>query len=285
MLSWLIAKLPAGWIRWIGHLQFTIPIVGPFIGWFGRKVLASQGTIRYGIGKGLKFDAKGGTAGYLFGTAEPHEQDALARHLKPGDVFYDVGANVGFYATLAAHLVGGRGQVYAFEPNPTCSSQVRRNAELNGFAHVEVVEAAVSSSSGRTRLRLGNITGASTIMRGAESEGIEVALTSVDDFVRERSARAPTLVMIDVEGAEIEVLKGMRETIGRHSPIIMCEVHWIGAEFLEYCHEHLVPRGYTVEPLEGEQFPTEPLRFQALLTPRHRAGLGSGDGGAPTPGV
>lgn len=267
MWSAVVARLPAGLIRWAGRLQFRIPILGPALGWFSRRVLATEGVIRHGIGAGLRFDALGGSAGFLFGTSEPPEQAALARLLQSGDVFYDIGANVGFFATLAARLVGSSGRVYAFEPNPVCVVQVKKNAALNGFSQVEVVEAAVSSTSGHTRLRLEHLTGVSTIMEEASSGGLKVVVTSVDDFIRDRRARVPTLVMIDTEGAEIEVLRGMQVTILQHRPVIMCEVHWIGDEFLRYCRDQLIPIGYTVRRLDGGEFPKGPLRFHALLTP------------------
>lgn len=266
ILSFLASRVPPSWIRWVGRLRARFPSLGPVVSWMARDVLAGEGVIRHGVGAGLRFDARRGSGGYLLGTTEPEEQAALARYLKAGDVFYDLGANIGFFAVLAARLVGQSGRVYAFEPNPECTSQVRRNAEINGFTQVEVIEAAVSSKSGRARLHLGDTNLSSMIARGDES-GIEVALTSVDDFVREKSARPPNLVMIDVEGAEIEVLRGMRETIARHRPVIMCEVHWIGADFFAYCAEHLTPAGYNVEPLDGKPFPIEPDRFHALLMP------------------
>lgn len=266
MLNRLISRLPSNWIRWIGRQQFKYPVIGPAIGWVGRKVLASEGVIRHGVGAGLRFDAQGGTAGFLFGTAEPEEQAALKRYLRHGDVFYDIGANVGFFATLAAHLVGSQGKVYAFEPNPACAMRIRKNAELNQFSHVEVVEAAVSSCSGRTSLRLGTITGGSSIMGEKGDRAIDVAQLSIDDF-RTRGSRGPTLVMVDAEGAEIEVLEGMCETIQTCRPVIMCEVHWIGNEFLQYCREHLVPQGYEIRSLTGEEFPTTPARFHVILEP------------------
>lgn len=265
--SYVLARLPAGWIRWLGRLQFR-PVMGPVVRWVGRSVLAKEGVIRHGLGAGLHFDATHGAPGYLFGTSEPDEQAILSEYLKPGNVCYDIGANVGFFATLAARLVGKDGRVYAFEPNPVCAAQARKNAALNGFDHLEVVEAAVSSSSGRVRLHFGETsTMSSSIVWTAAAGDVEVAMVSVDEFVRNSHARGPTLVMIDAEGAEVEVLKGMHDTIRRHRPVILCEVHWINDEFLGYCAERLAPLGYVARPLTGDTFPTRPDRFHALLTP------------------
>jgi FkbM family methyltransferase len=267
ILSRLASRLPPSWIRGIGRLRERVPFTGPVIRWLARDVLAAQGVIRNGVGAGLNFDARHGSFGYLVGTTEPEEQAILAKYLKPGGVFYDLGANIGFFAIIGAKLVGSAGRVYAFEPNPECAAQVKRNAELNGFAHVEVIEAAVSSQSGRTRLHLGSTNLSSSIADNSADDGIDVALISIDDFVRDRSARGPTLVMIDVEGAEIDALRGMADTIARHRPVILCEVHWINADFLKYCAEELTPIGYNVQPLEGDAFPTEPARFHALMIP------------------
>jgi FkbM family methyltransferase len=270
LLSGIVSRLPASWIRWIGSLRQRIPFLGPVIQWLARDVLATEGVIRHGIGAGLRFDARHGSFGYLTGTTEPDEQAALFRYLKPGGVFYDLGANIGFFTTVAGRLVGPTGRVFAFEPNPECAAQARRNADLNGFSHIEVVESAVSAQPGRTRLHLGNTNLSSTIVGAQSDEGLEVAVNSIDDFIRTQSAPAPTLVMIDVEGAEIDVLRGMRETIVRDRPIIMCEVHWINDEFFAYCRQNLLPIDYEVLPLGTEEFPLEPSRFHAVLKPRSR---------------
>jgi len=266
-LMWLFRLLPVSTLRWIASLQYRLPLVGPLLGWINMKLMAKEGTIRHGVGAGLRFDARGGTAGYLLGTSEPHEQAALQRWLSPGDVFYDIGANVGFFTTLAARVTGAEGMVYAFEPNPACVRQIRRNAVLNAFEHIEAFETAVSSAPGRTKLKLNDISGTSTIIRLDGKGEIDVAMTTVDEFIRSRQARPPDLVMIDVEGAEIEVLKGMQETLERHLPIVMVEVHWIGDRFLAHWRECLLPLGYRVEPLEGGDFPPSTTRYHAILLP------------------
>lgn len=267
MLTWIIGILPPNIIRWIGRLQFRIPIIGPFIGWFGHNVLAAEGEIRYGVGAGLRFDAHGGSSGFLFGTTEPHEQDALAKYLQPGFIFYDIGANVGFFSTLAGRLVGETGCVYAFEPNPVCVEKVKKNAKLNGFDHIKVIQAAVSSNTGSVNLKIGHITGASTIVGNQQSDGLSVAVVAIDDFLENEKARGPNLVMIDAEGAEILILEGMHKTILKFRPVIMCEIHWIGDEFMQYFEKNLAGIGYTIKRLDGENWPDGKIRFHAILLP------------------
>lgn len=264
MLSKLVSLLPPDLIRAIGRLQFRLPLLGHLIGLVGRKLIATEGVIKYGVGAGLKFNAKGGFAGYLLGTSEPLEQETLARLLKPGDVFYDIGANVGFYSTIAARIVGSEGRVYAFEPSHTSAASVRKNAALNGFTDVEVIEAAVGERSGRARFIEGRLPANSNIV---PSENGEVTVISVDEYIDSADARAPDLVMIDVEGAEIDVLRGMLRTIREYHPIIMCEIHWILDEFYHFRDTELIPLGYEVTTLTGEPFPTTPKHYHVVMLP------------------
>jgi hypothetical protein len=76
---------------------------------------------------------------------------------------------------------------------------------------------------------------------------IDVELVAIDDLIRSGELRPPALVKIDVEGAEIAVLEGMRETIGRHRPAIICELHGTHSEFVAAMEGH----GYRLINLEG----------------------------------
>ncbi|MEY2517755.1 MAG: hypothetical protein QOJ89_5113, partial [bacterium] len=86
------------------------------------------------------------------GTLEPPVQEALRRLLAPGDVYYDIGANVGFFTLVGARLVGPAGRVVAFEPVPWCARAVAHNIEINGFEHAEIRAEAVGAEDGSARL-------------------------------------------------------------------------------------------------------------------------------------
>lgn len=177
-----------------------------------------------------------------FGNLESEVQEAMIRHLGRGGVFYDIGANLGFFALLGAHLVGlEEGHVYAFEAAPENAAAITRNAELNALPNVTVIAKAVSEHSGRGRLQVVDDQSWSKLEEyGAHpytEEVIDVELVAIDDVVKAGEVRPPTVVKIDVEGAELAVLKGMRATIAEYQPAIICELHDTHREFLAMVRE------------------------------------------------
>ncbi len=187
-----------------------------------------------------------------FGNLESAVQEAMVRHLGSGGVFYDIGANLGFFSLLGAHLAGlEAGHVYAFEAAPENAEAIRRNAALNGVANITVVEKAVAARSGVGRLQVVDDQSWSKLEDYGEhpytEQVIEVELVAIDELLRAGEIRPPTLVKIDVEGAEIAVLEGMRATIAEHRPAIICELHDTHREFVAAMSEH----GYRLINLEG----------------------------------
>ena len=71
-----------------------------------------------------------------YGNWEPSETAWFLRTVKPGDIIVDAGANVGYYTVIGSRLVGDRGKVYAFEPDPSNFELLRKNVELNGLKNV-----------------------------------------------------------------------------------------------------------------------------------------------------
>jgi FkbM family methyltransferase len=169
------------------------------------------------------------------GVLEGAVQEAMIRHLGAGGVLYDVGANVGFFSLLGARLVGPGGAVYAFEPAPDNAAAVERNARLNSLPNISVIPKAVSSGAGRSRLFVVDDQSWSRLEEvGAHpftERVIDIELVSIDDAVRSGEIRPPTVVKIDVEGAEIAVLEGMRQTLREHRPAVICELHGTHREF------------------------------------------------------
>lgn len=264
-----------------GRLQFKFPILQ-----FPLRKLASAltnggpGAIRYGEGKGLIFNAEFCNPGFLLGTSEPLEQQMLAKLLKPGDVFYDVGANAGFYCVIAARLVGPEGKVYAFEPTPELADRVEENAGLNQFNHIEVIRVAVGDCDEEVKFGVGGGFSVSNSLNLATSESasITVSCITLDRFFLEH--RAPTLILMDIEGAELKALHGAMECIRKHLPTIMVEVHWIGDPFLQFYESYLRPLGYVATTYDGQPLPEGNVRFHCLLQVTNRIAPVSTSSGA-----
>lgn len=184
--------------------------------------------IEAGPAAGLRIDLRRASAKYTDGTNERPLQDAMAQFLAPGGVLYDIGANVGFFSLLGARLVGGKGRVVAFEPEPKNADAVRRNASLNDMDHITVIEAAVGAAPGKAELLVADHPGGATIADAGTPRDVReravVDVVCIDAMVRKEQIPPPTFIKVDTEGAEEAVLRGLELTARRFTPVIVCEV-------------------------------------------------------------
>lgn len=192
-------------------------------------MLNRDGVIYDGVGKGLGINVGYSNPDYLLGINERPIQALLHQNLKEGSVFYDVGANVGFFSLIAARLVGEHGRVYAFEPEARNLTSLHRNVELNHSHNISVIEAAVSKEAGTGRLFLADYAGGHSLYQSETSSndtnaGVPVTTVSLDDLVESKQILPPTIVKIDVESGELDVLKGMSRLLIEHRPIVIYEV-------------------------------------------------------------
>lgn len=149
---------------------------------------------------------------YCFGVWEPVNTRVIAALLRPGDVFLDVGANVGYFSVLAARRVGPQGQVVAIEPAISRQEKLRQNLVLSQCTNVAVVEAAVGGHEGMALLHLGHAThmGQSSILPIENSSGAyEVRVATLPELVAPDLLRRSRVVKIDVEGLEQDVIDGL----------------------------------------------------------------------------
>jgi FkbM family methyltransferase len=190
--------------------------------------------------------------GVVRGALEPGVQEALRRHVAPGDTVYDIGANIGFFSLLAARLAGPHGAVEAFEPLPAAAAGLRRHVALNDAFTVTPHEVAVGAHSGRAQLMAVQEGSWSHLaQRGRHpdtQEVLEVQIVAVDELVA-GGLPPPDVVKIDVEGAEIDVLDGMTKTIRAHAPVIICELHGSNGEFVA----RIDSLGYVAQNLDGPE--------------------------------
>jgi FkbM family methyltransferase len=185
---------------------------------------------------------------YRHVTWNADEYAALRAAVRPGGVVIDAGANVGAYTVLFAQWVGPNGRVFAFEPDPRALEGLERHVRMNSVGdRVTIVSAALADGAERrVSFVLGQSSGISR--RAGTSEPAGAAIQDVDAIALDRFCVehriTPDLIKIDVEGAELAVLRGARATVAAAG----LDLHL----FVEM-HSQLWPGlGYTYEDLQRE---------------------------------
>jgi FkbM family methyltransferase len=160
--------------------------------------------------------------------------DLIQANLKIGDVFLDVGANVGFFSLMAARKVGESGEVHAFEPLPKLASLLRRTIATNRLENSYVVEAAVGTQSGTAQMAVMKDSAVSHLLGGLDEietipggrEAVLVETISLDEYRELRIRKPLRLIKMDIEGAELEAIDGARRLLSDpNGPDVICEVY------------------------------------------------------------
>ena len=221
-------------MNWLSRLiRLPLRLMPP-----NRAVRIVSGELR-----GWKWISGSATHGCWLGHYEREAQEIFVAAIRPGDVVYDVGANVGFYTLLASKLAG-HGSVVSFEPLPRNLALLERHLRLNAVRNVRVLPIAVSSRSGTARFA----TSHNPAMGGLTATGeIEVTTASLDDLIAARAIARPSFMKIDVEGAEHDVLTGAAKLLAEDRPTILLSAH--GYLQHDRCLTLLRAAGYDVRVL------------------------------------
>ena len=159
--------------------------------------------------------------GCWLGSYEWKMQRRIVREVRAGSVFFDVGANVGFYSLLAAMRVG-TGRVYAFEPLPANVVFLRSHLEINCVRNVEVLEVAISDHSGTTTFASESTRAMGKLEAGG---GLTVQVSTLDRLIAEGRAAAPNCIKMDIEGGEFRALLGATESFAKFRPQLFLATH------------------------------------------------------------
>jgi len=173
-------------------------------------------------GRGLRSELPGGEVVFVspecrYLSWNPAEYAAFRSAVKPGMTALDVGANVGAYSLLLGQWVGASGAVFAFEPAATARDGLQRHIQLNALdGVVRAVAAAVGAAPAKARFILESTAGEGRLATAGDNGAatVEIPVTTIDEFCA-RERLTPDFIKIDVEGAELEVLRGARQTIHR----------------------------------------------------------------------
>ena len=158
------------------------------------------------------------------GATEPRFTDVVRRLVAPGDHVLDVGANIGYFTCVMAQRAGRHGRVVAFEPVERPRAYLSHNADANGLGTVTVDGRALADWNGTGYLTLPAYRLKAEVS-GGERVAFEVAVRQLDDLAEELRIERVDLVKMDIEGAELRALTGMRSLLARHRPLLAIEVH------------------------------------------------------------
>jgi FkbM family methyltransferase len=170
---------------------------------------------------------------------------AIFSHLREGDVVWDVGANVGYYTKRFADMIGPLGMVFAFEPLPGTIARLREN--LEGVKNYALVPFALGAESGFVTMQTGGdaLGATNRIVDNAHNGDMTIQVETGDAVIASGQAKTPTLIKIDTEGFELDVLRGM-EALIEDTPTLR-------ALFIEVHFGLLAERGMPKAPITIEQ--------------------------------
>lgn len=191
--------------------------------YIARRLFPAQSRIIFGPMKGAFYQ---GPLVEMLGVYELDVQDAILDNLNEGGVFYDIGASNGYFTLLGARVVGTRGYVYAFEPLAINADKIKKVMTGNGMVNYAIIPQAVSNTKGEANFYIadGGDTMTPSLIQNKTSRVLKVNTITLDEFVQ--GYRWPQLVKIDVEGAELLVLKGALKLLSSDSPLVwIVELH------------------------------------------------------------
>lgn len=260
------------WIAWAGS---RILDGLSYLPYFKGKGLLSLWTVRLlgqshplsmRLSNGGRIQVQDDNAGhlllpYLIGKYERATTQiflTLLRRLKTGKCVVDIGANVGYYALIAAWHLRPRGEmVYAFEPNPFAFRHLQDNIALNRLTNLVALQQGIASASGQLVLYInpGAVTfGSLQPYLPHLTQAYSISVITLDEFMSQCPNRSVGLMKVDIEGGEFSAFLGAEKTIAQDRPVIIYEENELACRAFGYTpadlRDFLVGMGYQLERIE-----------------------------------
>jgi FkbM family methyltransferase len=169
----------------------------------------------------------------VYSRYEPNIAGAIKAHLPRGGTFWDVGANVGLLSLFASKIAGPKGHIISFEPSPEVLALLRRNIE--GETNIKVLPYGIGNADTVRSFAMQGISSAASFVEEVTAinrsflpdqpiEQVTVTMRKLDTVLSD-GALCPALVKVDVEGFELEVLKGADHLLSSIHPKLLIEIH------------------------------------------------------------
>ena len=195
---------------------------------------------------------------FLFGIWEPNISTTMEEILSSGDIFVDIGANIGYYTLLASRCVGDGGKVVSIEAVPAIFDSLKKNVSANECKNVRLVNCAVASTAGELP-----IYGSPKVNRGMSSlinhRGwpVEAVVTTapLEHILTQEEIQRVKVIKIDIEGAEIPVLDHFIETLHMYPPDVQLFVElspYISGDYSSDMFDKMLKSGFDAYLLENE---------------------------------
>lgn len=239
MLSWLCARAYrlrplAVWPGWVLKPPISPPLYKRVL-WRLFSAHPKAKPLLVQLHKGLQIflypKVLNSAVPFYYGTHDPNELVLLERVVKSGQVFVDVGANMGLYSLFASRLVGETGTVLAVEPSAREYQRLLDHIALNRAHNIRARRVALAEREGTTHLLVATEedSGLNSLgpfgLEGTHLERVEEVPTKrLDTLVAEEGLPRVDVIKIDVEGAEMRVLQGAQHTLQTFRPLLIVEL-------------------------------------------------------------
>lgn len=151
--------------------------------------------------------------------------ELVKNSIQPGQTVIDVGASIGIYTIFFAKMVGEKGIVYAFEPEPRNFELLKKNVEINGFKNVILENKAVNDISGIVKMEIADNIANHRITKNSSKHTFNIPSVSIDDYFKKKSDKID-FIKIDTEGHDGYVILGANETLTKNQHVkILTEFH------------------------------------------------------------
>lgn len=222
---------------------------------FGKVLPRRAYRVVSGPLRGAKFilgsmAGEGGGGSVYFNLMEAEQTETMLAEFSAGKVFFDIGANIGYYSILASKLVGEKGAVVAFEPVISNLTFLHRHVELNNAKNVRVLSFALSDKQSIASFSLGQNSAMGHLSENGKGENLVYVPTVSLDEIAAKMNLMPDVMKIDVEGAEMDVFAGAENVLRTAKPTIFLSTH--SPELRRDCLEFLQNRGYEVKSMFPE---------------------------------